>query len=46
MPNEIGMTAHAAVDVHQHLWTEEFVDRLRARTHAPYLAWLDAPHRR
>jgi hypothetical protein len=37
MPNEIGMTAHAAVDVHQHLWTEEFVVQLRARTQAPYL---------
>lgn len=27
----------AATDVHQHLWPEEFVDRLRARTRAPYL---------
>ncbi|RLV47952.1 amidohydrolase [Nocardioides mangrovicus] len=26
-----------AVDVHQHLWPEELVDRLRARSHAPYL---------
>lgn len=26
-----------AVDVHQHLWPEELVDRLRARTRAPYL---------
>lgn len=26
-----------AVDVHQHLWTDEFVDRLRARTQVPYL---------
>ena len=30
-------STHSAVDVHQHLWTEEFVDRLRARTRAPYL---------
>lgn len=28
---------HTAIDVHQHLWTEEFVDRLRARTQVPYL---------
>jgi predicted TIM-barrel fold metal-dependent hydrolase len=26
-----------AVDVHQHLWPDEFVDRLRARSRAPYL---------
>ena len=26
-----------AVDVHQHLWTDELVDRLRARSRAPYL---------
>jgi len=26
-----------AIDIHQHLWTEEFVDRLRARTQVPYL---------
>jgi predicted TIM-barrel fold metal-dependent hydrolase len=26
-----------AIDVHQHLWPEELVDRLRARTRAPYL---------
>jgi hypothetical protein len=26
-----------AVDVHQHLWTEELVDRLRARRTVPYL---------
>ena len=26
-----------AVDVHQHLWPEPLVDRLRARTRAPYL---------
>lgn len=30
-------TTSAAIDVHQHLWTDEFVDRLRARTHVPYL---------
>jgi hypothetical protein len=27
----------AAVDVHQHLWPDELVDRLRARSRAPYL---------
>ena len=27
----------SAVDVHQHLWPAELVDRLRARSHAPYL---------
>ena len=27
----------AAIDIHQHLWTDEFVDRLRARTQVPYL---------
>lgn len=26
-----------AIDVHQHLWHEELVDRLRARSRAPYL---------
>lgn len=26
-----------AVDVHQHLWPEQLLDRLRARTKAPYL---------
>lgn len=26
-----------AVDVHQHLWPDELVDRLRARSRAPYL---------
>jgi hypothetical protein len=36
MPDEID-AEHAAIDVHQHLWTVEFVDRLRARTKAPYL---------
>jgi len=36
MPQEAPV-AHAAVDVHQHLWTPEFVERLRARTQVPYL---------
>ena len=27
----------AAVDIHQHLWPEELVEALRARTRAPYL---------
>lgn len=27
----------AGIDVHQHLWPEELVDRLRARSTAPYL---------
>jgi hypothetical protein len=31
------MAAPEAVDVHQHIWPEELVDRLRARTCAPYL---------
>lgn len=31
------MAEAEAVDVHQHLWPEQLVDRLRARTHAPYL---------
>src|SRR4029079_10478115 len=26
-----------AVDIHQHLWPDELVDRLRARTRPPYL---------
>ena len=26
-----------ATDVHQHVWPEELVDRLRARTRPPYL---------
>ncbi len=30
-------TDSAAVDVHQHLWPDELVDRLRARSRAPYL---------
>jgi predicted TIM-barrel fold metal-dependent hydrolase len=30
-----------AIDVHQHLWPEELVDRLRARTRPPYLrGWM------
>jgi hypothetical protein len=29
--------AATGVDVHQHLWPEELVDRLRARTRTPYL---------
>ena len=33
---EPGATTHD-VDVHQHLWPEQLVDRLRARSHAPYL---------
>jgi 6-methylsalicylate decarboxylase len=37
MPNEDDTAAHAAIDVHQHLWTDEFVDRLRARTQVPYV---------
>lgn len=28
---------HLAIDIHQHLWTPEFVERLRARTQVPYL---------
>lgn len=31
------MAAEPAVDVHQHLWPEHLVDRLRARTRTPYL---------
>ena len=31
------MGAALATDVHQHLWPEEFVDRLRARRRPPYL---------
>ena len=27
----------AAIDLHQHLWPEPFVDRLRARSRTPYL---------
>jgi hypothetical protein len=33
-PNE---RAEWAIDVHQHLWPDELVDRLRARQQAPYL---------
>lgn len=36
MPQEAPVT-HAAIDIHQHLWTPEFVERLRARTQVPYL---------
>ena len=35
MPQEAPQAA--AIDVHQHLWTEEFVEMLRARTQVPYL---------
>ena len=31
------MGAALATDVHQHLWPEQLVDRLRARSRAPYL---------
>jgi predicted TIM-barrel fold metal-dependent hydrolase len=31
------MTAPTGVDVHQHLWPEPLVDRLRARTRPPFL---------
>ncbi|MEP7090352.1 MAG: amidohydrolase, partial [Nocardioidaceae bacterium] len=31
------MAADSAVDLHQHLWPASLVDRLRARTRAPYL---------
>lgn len=31
------MAVATAVDVHQHLWPEQLVDRLRARTRTPYL---------
>src|SRR3954468_15320280 len=27
----------SVIDVHQHLWPDDLVDRLRARTRAPYL---------
>lgn len=37
MPQTEHPDRHAAIDVHQHLWTPEFVDRLRARTQTPYL---------
>src|SRR3954451_13122754 len=41
----IGDAMHArhptAIDVHQHLWPDELVDRLRARTRPPYLrGWM------
>ena len=35
-----------AIDVHQHLWPDELVDRLRARSTAAVPARLDAAHRR
>ena len=31
------MASADAVDVHQHLWPEQLVDRLRARAHTPYV---------
>jgi predicted TIM-barrel fold metal-dependent hydrolase len=34
-PHQEGSTG--AIDVHQHLWPDELVDRLRARSKAPYL---------
>ena len=35
----------AAVDLHQHLWPEQLVDRLRARSRTPYLrAWTLHTH--
>ncbi|MCW2787013.1 MAG: hypothetical protein JWP74_3530 [Marmoricola sp.] len=37
MPQEPTLQEPIAIDVHQHLWTDEFVDRLRARTQVPYL---------
>ncbi|MFL6173538.1 MAG: amidohydrolase family protein [Marmoricola sp.] len=36
MPQE-APAAHAAIDIHQHLWTPELVEKLRARTQVPYL---------
>ena len=38
--------APGAIDVHQHLWPDELVDRLRARSTAAVPARLDAAHRR
>ena len=40
------MAAALAVDVHQHLWPEQLVDRLRARTPRAVPAGLDAAHAR
>ncbi|MCW2762228.1 MAG: hypothetical protein JWR85_2429 [Marmoricola sp.] len=37
MPEHHESAATGAVDVHQHLWPDELVDRLRARSRAPYL---------
>ncbi len=37
------MAAAEAVDVHQHLWPEQLVDRLRARARAPYLRGWTLP---
>jgi predicted TIM-barrel fold metal-dependent hydrolase len=35
----------SAIDVHQHLWPDELVDRLRARTRPPYLrGWMLHTH--
>jgi predicted TIM-barrel fold metal-dependent hydrolase len=36
-PAREGDPVTGVIDVHQHLWPEPFVDRLRARTEAPYL---------
>lgn len=36
-PTTTAPRTEGAVDVHQHLWTDELVDRLRARSRAPYL---------
>ena len=35
-----------AIDLHQHLWPEPFVELLRRRTRAPYLRGWTAGHRR
>ena len=35
-PHDLSVEARA-IDVHQHLWPDELVDRLRARSRAPYL---------
>jgi hypothetical protein len=37
----LGGVSVVAIDVHQHLWPDELVDRLRARTRPPYLrGWM------
>ncbi len=36
-PGAEARTETGAVDVHQHLWPDELVDRLRARSRVPYL---------